>query len=91
MSAMRTGVQYSRSKKEKNSANIVVFIKVECNYPMMGKEILAVIWGIKRFLIFLAPKPFLIRNDCKGTLGFVKNKFVEHISVRKTPMLAIMV
>jgi len=36
------------------------FNKVECNYPIMEKEILAVIRGIKKFLIFLASKPFLI-------------------------------
>jgi len=48
------------------------FNKAECNYPIMEKEILAVIRGIEKFLIFLAPKPFLIRTDCKGILGFVK-------------------
>ena len=48
------------------------FNKAECNYPTMEKEILAVIRGIEKFLIFLAPKPFLIRTDCKGILGFVK-------------------
>ena len=36
------------------------FNKAECNYPMMEKEILAVIRGIEEFLIFLSPKPFLI-------------------------------
>jgi len=49
------------------------FNKVGCNYPMMEKEILAVIRGIEKFLIFLAPKYFLIRTDYKGILGFVKN------------------
>jgi len=38
----------------------------------MKKEILAVIRGIENFLILLAPKPFLIQNDCKGILGFMK-------------------
>jgi len=38
----------------------------------MEKEILAVIRRIVKFLIFLAPKPFLIRTDCKGILGFVE-------------------
>ena len=38
----------------------------------MKKEILAVIRGIEKFLIFLAPKPFLIRTDCKGILDIVK-------------------
>ena len=38
----------------------------------METEILAVIRAIEKFLIFLAPKPFLIRTDCKGILGFVK-------------------
>jgi len=38
----------------------------------MKKEILAVIRGIEKFLIFLAPKSFLIQTDCKGILGFVK-------------------
>ena len=35
------------------------FNKAECNYPTMEKEILAVIRGIEKFLIFLAPKPFI--------------------------------
>ena len=39
----------------------------------MEKEILAVIRGIEKILIFLAPKPFLIRIGYKGILGFVKN------------------
>jgi len=38
----------------------------------MKKEILVVIREIEKFLIFLSPKPFLIRIDCKGVLGFVK-------------------
>jgi len=48
------------------------FNKGEYNYPTMEKKILIVIRGIKKFLIFLAPKPFLIRTDCKGILGFAK-------------------
>jgi len=48
------------------------FNKAECNYPTMEKEILAVIRGIEKSLIFLAPKSFLIRSDCKGILDFVK-------------------
>jgi len=48
------------------------FNKAECNYPTMEKEILAVIRGIEKSLIFLALKPFLIRTDCKRILGFVK-------------------
>jgi len=48
------------------------FNKAECNYPTIEKEILAVIRGIEKFLIFLAPKPFLIQTDCKGILDFVK-------------------
>jgi len=36
------------------------FNKTECNYPMMEKGILTVIRGNEKFLIFLAPKPFLI-------------------------------
>jgi len=39
---------------------------------MMEKEILTVIRGIEKFLIFLAPKPFRIRTNCKGILDFVK-------------------
>ena len=38
----------------------------------MEKEILTVIRGIEKFLIFLAPKPFLIRTDYKGILSFLK-------------------
>jgi len=48
------------------------FNKAECNYPMMEREILAVIRGVEKFLIFLSPKPFLIRTDCKGILSFEK-------------------
>jgi len=48
------------------------FNKTECNYPTMEKEILAVIRGIEKFLIFLAPKTFLIRTNCKEILSFVK-------------------
>jgi len=46
--------------------------KAEYNYLTMEKEILAVIRGIENFLIFFAPKPFLIRTNCKGILGLVK-------------------
>jgi len=38
----------------------------------MEKETLIVIKGIEKFLIFLAPKPFLIRTDYKGILSFRK-------------------
>jgi len=48
------------------------FNKVKCNYPTMEKKILAVTSGIEKFLIFLAPKPFLIWTNCKGILGSVK-------------------
>jgi len=48
------------------------FNKAEYNYHTMETEILAVIRGIEKFLIFLSLKPFLIRTDCKGILGFVK-------------------
>ena len=36
------------------------FNKAECNYPTIKKENLAVIRRIEKFLIFSAPKPFLI-------------------------------
>jgi len=35
---------------------------------MKKKEILAIIRRIEKFLIFLDPKPFLVRTDCKGIL-----------------------
>jgi len=38
----------------------------------MEKQILAIIKEIETFLNFLAPKPFLVRIDCKGILSFVK-------------------
>jgi len=57
------------------------FNKAECNYPITKKENLTVIRGIEKFLIFFAPKPFLIRTDCKGTLGFVK-KNLSNIQVQ---------
>ena len=43
----------------------------------MEKEILAVIRGIEKFLIFLASKPFLTQIDCKGILGFVKKNLSD--------------
>ena len=49
------------------------FNNAKCNYPMMKKEILAVIRKIEKFLIFLVSKSFLIRTDFKWILGFVKN------------------
>jgi len=42
------------------------FNKAECNYLTIEKEILTIITEIENFLIFLALKPFLIRNDCEG-------------------------
>ena len=48
------------------------FNKTECNYLTMEKQILTVIRGIEKFLIFLAPKSFLIRTDCKWILNFMK-------------------
>ena len=49
------------------------FNKAECNYTVMEKEILAIYKGINKFIIFLAPKPFTVRTDCKGILGFINN------------------
>ena len=73
------------------------FNKAECNYFMMKKEILPVIRGIKKFLIFLAPKPFLIQFDCKGILGFVKkiyqickrkgDSYIDNYSLTNFPSL----
>ena len=78
MPAMSTRVQSSKSKKEKSFADLSKsFNKVECNYPIIEKEILAFIRGIEKFLIFLAPKSFLIRTDCKGILGFVKKNLCK--------------
>ena len=37
-----------------------------------GKKILVVIREIEKFLIFLTPKPFVIRADHKGILDIVK-------------------
>ena len=75
MPAMNTGVLSSKLKKGEKLCKYCSgnFNKVECNYPTMEKEILAVIRRIEKFLIFLAPKPFLIRTDCKEILDFVKN------------------
>jgi len=74
MSTMTTGVGYSKSKKEKNSTNITVEVLIIQNatIPRWKKKILAIIKKIEKFLIFLAPKHFLIRTDYKGILGFVK-------------------
>jgi len=43
----------------------------------MEKEILAIIRGIEKLLIILAPEPFLIRTDCKGILAFVKKNLLN--------------
>ena len=32
----------------------------ECNYPTIEKEILALLRGVEKLLIFSTPKPFLI-------------------------------
>ena len=70
---MSTEVQCSKSKKKKNSTNIIVeVLKEESNYPTMEKKILVVIRGIEKFLAFLSLKPFLIWTDCKTKLVFVK-------------------
>jgi len=55
----------------------------------MEKEIFVVIRGIEKFSIFLVPKPFLIRIDSKGILGFMEKK-IKYASTRATPVLAIM-
>ena len=47
----------------------------------MKKEILAVIRGIEKLLIFLAPNPFLIQTDCKRILGFV-NKNLSNMQAQ---------
>jgi len=67
MLAMSTGVQYSKSKKKKKLRKYYngSFNKAEYNYPIIEREILVVIRGIEKFLIFLTLKPFLIRTDCK--------------------------
>ena len=52
-------------------------IKRNVTIPRWKKEILAVIRGIEKFLIFLAPKPFLIRTDCKGIFDFVKKNLLD--------------
>jgi len=59
---MSTGVPSSKLKKGAKLYKYCSgsFKKAECNYPTIEKEILAVIRGIEKFLIFLAPKPFLI-------------------------------
>ena len=83
MPATSTGAQYSKLKKEKNFANVRVEVfKAKCNYPTMKKEILAVIRGIEKFLIFLVAKPFLIQTDCKAKLGFVK-KNLSNMQVQR--------
>jgi len=38
------------------------FNKADCNYPTMENEILAVIRGIEKFLIFFTPKTFSYLN-----------------------------
>ena len=89
---MSSGVRNSKSKKGEKlykycSRN---FNKAECNYPTMEKEILGVIRGIEKLLIFLSIKPFLVRTDCGGILGFVKTEFIKYASTTETPTLAIM-
>lgn len=47
----------------------------------MERELLTIVKGIEKILIFLAPKPFLIRTDCKGLLGFI-NKNLSNMQVQ---------
>ena len=48
------------------------FNKAECNYPMAEKEILAIVRGFEKFLIFLNPKPLVIQTHCKVILDLIK-------------------
>ena len=59
------------------------FNKAECNYPTIEKEILVIIRGIEKFLIFLAQKLFLIQTDCKGILGFGKKNLLNMQAQRR--------
>jgi len=60
MPAMSTEVQYSKSKKEKNSTNVITEVLVKQNITIqLSKKILIIIRRIEKFLIFLALKPFL--------------------------------
>ena len=79
--AMSTRVQYSKSKNKKNSTNIVVKVY---NNPIMEKEILAVTMGIKKFLIILASKPFLISNWLQRNTWFCGKKIIKYASARPT-------
>ena len=66
MPAMNTGIILKIKEGEKLCKYCSEsFNKAKYNYPTMEKEILAIIKGIEIFFIFLAPKPFLIRTDCK--------------------------
>lgn len=44
----------------------------------MKNEILAIKKGIKKILIFLTPKLFLIKTDCKGILSFIKRIYLMY-------------
>jgi len=56
----------------------------------LKKEILAVIRGIEKLLIFSALKPSLIRTDCKENTWFCKKEFIKYASARATSALVIM-
>ena len=66
------------------------FDKGECNYPTMKKEILVVIRGIKKFLIFFIPKTFSYSNLLKRNTWFCEKEFIKYASVRATLALTIM-
>ena len=56
-------------------------IKLNVIYSTIERELLDIVKGIEFFLIFLAPKPFLIRTDCKCLLGFI-NKNLSNMQAQ---------
>ena len=73
MLAMSTGVQPSKLKNEKNSANISMEVLVKLNAIILQwKRNSCGHKENRKVLNLFSPKPFLIRTDYKGILGFVK-------------------
>ena len=59
------------------------FSQTEENYNTMEKEILAIIRGIKKWRLFLLPKPFKVLTDNKVATTFVKQVLDNGPHMRK--------
>ena len=65
--------------------NIIVelFSQTKENYNTMEKKISAIIRGIKKWRLFLLPKPFKVLTDNKVAITFVKQVLDNGPHMRK--------